>query len=479
MPHNITETIELQRLGIDAPNPIFYHYKWSGSFTPMDHQRSTAAYITQNPMSLVLNGIGTGKTLSTLWAADFLNQQNMTHTWIIVAPLSTVQTVWANTLFSHFPNRSYMVLSGSRAAKLRKLTNKVQFYIVNHDGFVTIKNALMARNDIHGIIFDEAQIMRNCKNIYSSVLDWVEAKRIAWRWLLTGTPTPNGPADAYALGKLIENPLASQYTFSNFRYRVMEKVGESYQWRPKANALATVTTVLSPSVRFKRADCVDLPPLTTIKVEAALTDAQKAAYERMRTELVMEYNEGKITAQNEAIKLLKLRQIASGIVYDTALNTTVHLPPKHKLAVAAELVEQSEGKALIFVDFVPTVEVVEAHMKKRYTVGIIRSSTPVRERNQIFTAFQNAPDPQVIIANPRTMSHGLTLTAATTVIWFSPTNSNETYEQACGRIERISQTKPMTVCQIISAPVEAKMYSRLEEKQNMQGLLLELLESKL
>jgi SNF2 family DNA or RNA helicase len=85
------------------------------------------------------------------------------------------------------------------------------------------------------------------------------------------------------------------------------------------------------------------------------------------------------------------------------------------------------------------------------------------------------PDPHIIVAQPAAMSHGLTLTAANTIIWYAPYPSLDVYEQANARIVRPGQTRTTLICNVEATPVERKIYQRLRDRQKLQGLLLDLL----
>ena len=119
---------------------------------------------------------------------------------------------------------------------------------------------------------------------------------------------------------------------------------------------------------------------------------------------------------------------------------------------------------------------LEKKLSKRWTTAVINGAVSATKRNVIFNDFQNSKDPRVLIAHPATMAHGLTLTSASTIIWYGPITSNEQYVQANGRIERIGKKHVSNVVHIESIAVEAKMYDRLRSKQKLQGLLLDLIQ---
>jgi SNF2 family DNA or RNA helicase len=110
-----------------------------------------------------------------------------------------------------------------------------------------------------------------------------------------------------------------------------------------------------------------------------------------------------------------------------------------------------------------------------WTVAAVHGGTSKAERDQIFGEFQNGSNLRVLVANPATMSHGLTLTAATNIIWFAPIHSNDIYEQACARVRRPGQTRTTVIAHIACSDIERRIYTRLRTKQKLQGALLEIM----
>jgi len=180
----------------------------------------------------------------------------------------------------------------------------------------------------------------------------------------------------------------------------------------------------------------------------------------MLTKLHAEYEGGMITAMNEAVKAMKLIQIACGVVYDNEGNDVV-IPSTDRLAVTREIIEEAGSKVIVFVPFTSALESVAEYLRKHFTVEIVSGKTGKGERDRIFGAFQNGKDPHVIVANAGTMSHGLTLTAASVIIWFAPPNSAETYEQACARITRPGQKLNQLIVNIEGSAAERALYNTM------------------
>lgn len=478
IPHRPDETRVLRNLGFEVPDPMPYHYAWpkvQGRHDPFKVQRDTASFLTMHSRAFVLNGMGSGKTNSALWAYDYLRKAKTVKRMLVVCPLSTMERTWADSVFNTFPHLDAVVLHGAREKRLKLLAQEADVYIINIDGLSIIKDQLKARPDIDVIVVDELALARNSSTDRWKLLNEICNKQAARRvWGMTGSPTPNAPTDAWAQCKLVtpDNPKVPKY-FGAFRDRVMIQLTQ-FKWVAKPSANEVVADMMQPAIRFSLEDCVDLPEQTFITREAELTPEQAKAYKEMLGKLATEYQGGQIQAVNEAVKTNKLIQIACGAAYDGD-GEAVELPNGPRMAVLKEVIEESEGKVIVFVPITAALNNVAAQLRKDgHTVEVVNGSTSKSERDRIFREFQQYPDPRVLVANAGTMSHGLTLTAATTIVWYAPCHSNETYEQACARVRRPGQTRTTVIVHICGTDVERRVYRRLQDKQNMQGVLLDM-----
>lgn len=480
VPHRPDETLVLRRLGFTSiPDPLKYHYEFpkaGGKYDPFEAQVETASFLSMHPRCFCLNSMGLGKTVSSLYAYDYMRKTKLVRKALIICPLSTMERTWADEVFKTFPHLDAVVVYGSRARRLKLLEQTAHLYIINTDGIKTIEDALAKRDDIDLVIVDEIAMFRNGSTTRWKVLNTILNKQFPNRrvWALTGAPTPNDPTDAWAQCRVVTpgNPEVPKY-FGKFRDMVMRQITQ-FKWVPKENAVETVRTMMQPAVRFALDDCVDLPPQIFMSRDARMSEEQVKAYKDMVSKLTTEYEGGQILAVNEAVKANKLVQIACGVAYGAGGQEIV-LPNENRLAVLEEVVEESEGKVIVFVPLTAVLENVAEHLRKRWTVGCIHGGTSKSERDQIFSAFQTTKEPHVLVANPGTMSHGLTLTAATNIIWYAPIHSNDVYEQACARVRRPGQKKTTVIVHISASEIERKIYQRLQTKQKLQGLLLELM----
>jgi len=475
MRHTLEATKVLRNIGVPAPSPIKYHYKWSGRYSPFEAQRETAAFLTLHNRAFVLNDIGTGKSLASLWAFDYLRSIGTVNRMLIVSPLSTLERTWADEVFRHFPQYTTSVLYGSRDRRVALLNQEADIYIINHDGVKILVDEFANRRDINIVVIDEiAQCARNAGTDRWKVLNEVVNRqgipRVAWG--LTGTPTPNLPTDAWAQARLLVPSNVPPY-FTRFRDTVMRQVGP-YGWIPREDYQDAVHSAMSPAIRFTRDECIDLPPCLYETRTVQLTNAQDKAYTSMFNTLKVEASKGDIIAVNEAVKMLKLLQIVCGVAYDNDGNE-VTIDAKPRLNAVKEVVDDAGSKVIVFVPFVSAVKLLSAFLTdSKIGNEMIYGGVSKSSRDRIFHEFQTDPTLRVLVAQPAAMSHGLTLTEASTVVWYAPIVSNDIFEQANGRITRPGQTQKQFIVMLEGAPVERRIYARLRNKQKVQGVLLDL-----
>ena len=475
--HGIDEVKVLRNIGIEAPSPINYYYDWPGRFKPFKHQEHTASFLTLNHRAFNLNDLGTGKTVSTLWAYDYLREQGLVKKVVVITPLSTLERTWADEVFQHFPHLTTSVLYGSREKRLKMLNIDADIYLINHDG-IKIKGmveAINARLDIDLVIVDElAQVARTAgTDRYKALQKIINKGKFPRKcWGLSGLPIPNGPMDAWAQCRLLVPERVPPYA-NRFKESVMRQVSQ-YVWIPKPNALEIVQEAMQPAIRYHRDECIDLPPCIYETRTVELTPPQKLAYKEMLAQLTTQIEGGQVTAVNEAVKAQKLIQISCGVVYGKD-GQSLELDSLPRLEVVKETIEESATKVIVFVPFVAVVEHVTAYLRKFFTVECIHRNVSKNERDRIFSDFQRTPNPKVLVASPATMSHGLTLTEASTIIWFGPIASTDIFLQANGRITRPGQRNNQLIMLIEGTDVERKYYARLKAKEKVQGTLLEMI----
>lgn len=478
MPHGTEETIFLRNMGYDVPAPISYQYDYEGAVhgpkPPFLVQRRTAEMLTCNTRAYVLNGMGTGKTKASLWAWRFLHRQGRAKKLLVAAPLSTLRFTWAKEIFETLPGIKCQILHGARSKRLERLADpEADVYIINHDGVNTIFAELMAAGDIDTLIIDELAVYRNGTSNRSKTMAKLAAK-MKWVWGLTGSPTPNAPTDAWGEARIITPHTVPRF-FKHFRERVMTQVTQ-FKYVPRPDALNHVHAVLQPSVRYALDDVTELPALVIRAVDVDMGPHQKKAYDTMEREAYAAIQNNEITAMNAGAVLNKLLQISTGWVY-TRDHRTVPLDNDVRLNQLRDDVLASEKKVLVFVPFTHALDGIAEFLRKEgIDVATVSGETPAGQRLSIFNAFQNTSQFHTLVAHPQCMAHGLTLTAASVIIWFAPTTSLEIFDQANARIRRIGQDTRQLILLYQATRAEKRMYAKLSAKQSVQNTLLDMFE---
>jgi SNF2 family DNA or RNA helicase len=464
------ETVRLLRnMQVLAPSPIQYYYDWVNG-TPFESQRVTADLLTIARRAYVLSEMGVGKTRAALWAYDYLRREGLVNCLLVAAPLSTLSAVWENEIFENFPHLTTAVLYGDKKRRLKLLAGKADVFIVNHDGVKVLHQELFRDGRLDCLLIDELASYRNARSDRWKFMAPI-VRRSQYAWGLTGSPTPNEPTDAYGQTKLL-TPGNAGPSFKSFKDLTMRQVG-TFRWIPRDDATDIVYRTMQPSVRFTRAQCFDLPETTYSAREVTLDARAAASYKAMFTDLSAQVGSQQITAANEGVKLSKLLQIACGFAYD-AKGQGHFLGGTERFKAIFEIVEESQGKVIVFAPFRYFVELLAAILGKKYPVAMVHGDVPHGQRTGIFNSFQRDVEPRVLVAHPACMAHGLTLTSAATIIWASPTTSLEIYEQANARITRAGQKRQTHIIHIQGTRAEKYIYSRLQRKAKMQGALLDL-----
>jgi SNF2 family DNA or RNA helicase len=468
----LKEAKALMQLGVASPpSPIKGQYKWTGKHKPFDHQKETASFLTLNDKAFCFNEQGTGKTASVIWAADYLMKLGEIKRILVLCPLSIMKAAWQQDLFTFAMHRSCSVAHGTSKQREKIIKAGNEFVILNFDGLAVVEDAII-NGGFDLIVVDEASAYKNAQTNRWKVLNRIINAIKPRLWMLTGTPAAQSPLDAYGLAKLVNPDNCPKY-YGSFRDSVMYKATQ-FKWVAKPQAESIVHRVLQPAIRFEKKDCLDLPDVTYMGREAPLTKMQFAYYKVLKDEMLFEAAGEEVSAVNAATKINKLLQISGGAVYSDT-GEVIEFDVSNRINAVIEVIEESSHKVLVFVPFTHTIQLLQdALIKHGISCDVINGKVPVNRRSEIVQEFQTRKDPHVLIIQPQAASHGLTLTAANTVIWYAPVTSVETYLQANARINRPGQKNNMTVVHIRGSDVEAKLYHMLQHNITNHEKIIDL-----
>ena len=476
--HGPDETNVLRNLGWDIDSPALHAERvYRGPFTPFAHQLATVAFMVQNERGFVLNSLGSGKSAAAIWACKLLRRcrelkmSRGIRAALVVAPLSTLRDVWEKEIRRLDPGARVQVLHGTKRKRLAALGQDAEYYIINHDGVKVLRKELASHWLIDAVIIDEATAFKNTRtdrwrSMNAIVNDQKHQRRC---WALTGTPMAQSPLDVYGQVRLVRPDKVPRY-MSTFRDALMFQVSP-HVWVPKAGYLEIVRDTMQPAIRVAKEDCVSLPPITYVDRMADKTKEQKKAEEALLKEWMAVKGEQTITAANAAVKMNKLLQVYQGVVLDDQKEPVVlDAAPRHALVL--ELIEEAEHDVIVFVPYRGVLDKLSETLE---TAGVehvvVHGGVGSKERDKRFKAFREG-DARVLLAHPRTTSHGLSFTNADVTIWYGPVTSVETYLQANQRMARPGQKHKMTIFHAAADNLERRLFNRLREGADVQEELL-------
>jgi superfamily II DNA or RNA helicase len=295
-------------------------------------------------------------------------------------------------------------------------------------------------------------------------------------WMMTGTPASQSPVDAYGLAKLV-NPNGVPKFYTAWRDKVMNKITQ-FKWAPKPESKTLVHEALQPAIRFTKAQCLDLPPVLTVTRDVALSPQQTKYYKLLKEQMLVQAAGETISAVNAGVMVSKLLQVSCGAAY-TDDREVVEFDASARLKVLMEVIEETNRKVIIFAMFRSSIDTITTYLEKNNVkTAQIHGDVSATKRGAIINDFQHTPNVQVLVMQPQATAHGITLTAADTVVFYGPLMSVEMYLQCIARADRKGQNSDkVTVVHIQSSPIEQKMFKAMASKVSDHALLVGMFDS--
>jgi SNF2 family DNA or RNA helicase len=489
LPYHVNSVRLLELFGLSLPTPLMLDathkdaFIYTGPFKPYAHQRVTSDFMARNPRCIVLNAPGLGKTSSCIWAAEHLMKMGYVKKVLVICPKSCVEDVWANEIFKISPWRRTLALTGPNKNRIERLHDRADYLVTNHDAAKNMWEALSdPKLGVDLVVVDESTAFKSESAVRTKGLKKIiQDKKY---WFLTGTPTSQSPVDAYVACKLLNS--AAPQSLGAFTNMTMVKVSQ-FKWVPRKDSHMVVAKYLTPAIRFDKEDCLDLPPITYIDRKVSMTSAQLKAIADLKKEWVHDTKTlsaaGKVSNQrviavNAAARLGKILQVCQGVVIGET--GVVAIPALPRLQACIDIIDESggvgelKGKTIIFASFKASVEYLKTELGKIFPVETVTGDTSASDRARIFADFARTGDVRVLIAHPATVAHGLTITAASTIIWYGPTVKREYYQQGNERISRPGQTENMRIVNMHGCREEEIIIKANHDAELSQDMLLEL-----
>jgi len=437
--------------------------------------------------------MGTGKTKVLIDNMSMLYDKGKIDGALIIAPKGVVKTWYEQELPAHLPNHIENVtilwqsnITKSQQEKLDSLfeiETALHILIMNVEAFSTDKGVKFASKFLnsHKVLMavDESTTVKTptakrTKNI-------IDLGRYAkYKRILTGSPVTKNPLDLYSQCEFLDPYLldfTSYYAFRN-RYAEMKTMhlrGRSIQVVSEFKNLGELSDTLGNfSYRVLKEDCLDLPDKIFTKRHISLTHDQFKVYQQMKKQAIAVLN-GKVTSTMTVLtQLMRLHQITCG--HFTADDGTTQLLPNNRIPELMNILEETEGKAIIWANYQRDVnQIIQAIVKEYGEESVVDyyGLTPQEDRQENIKKFQNGDECRFLVGTPQTGGYGITLTKANTVIYFSNGYDLEKRLQSEDRAHRIGQKKAVTYIDIICEDtVDEKIVKALREKINIASEVL-------
>ena len=462
---------------------------------PYAHQKEAFDASADKDNYALLMDMGTGKSKVDIDTTGYNFEKGKINFALMVAPKAVVANL-ANEIETHLPERIARQvviwkpsLTKTKREELRELSKKdpktLKFLLMNVEAFSSKKGVDVAEYFVKNfdvfMTVDESTTIKNRKAKRTKALCKI-GEQCVMRRILTGSPVTRSPMDLYSQMDFL-NPrilgFKSYYAFQG-RYAVVQRRtmgAHSFNHIVGFRRLDELTEKLQEhSYRVRKEDCLDLPDKVYVKREVELTKEQTSAYTQMKHLALARLGSGELaTTQNVLTQIMRLQQICCGHLTDD--DGTIHEVKSNRLSSLLDICDEIQGKAIIWATWTMDIRSITEALRDRFSVlsvSPLHGETPDSERQQIVESFQDRQSElRFIVGHPRTGGFGLTLTAATTVIYYSNSYDLELRLQSEDRAHRIGQTNKVTYIDLISPKtIDEKIVNALRGKIKIADQIL-------
>jgi SNF2 family DNA or RNA helicase len=453
---------------------------------PFVHQQAYLQRFWDSPVAALFADMGTGKSFMLINNAAMLYDKGKLNGVLIVAPKGVYRNWYDTEIPKHLPGhivcRMAIWAASPRKAEQKALdelftvTEDLKILVMNVEAFSTAKGTAFAKRFllVHNAMMaiDESTTIKTPGSSRSKNTEKV-GRGARFRRIMTGSPVTKSPMDLYQQCAFLSDGclnVSSYYVFQA-RYAVtVERQLNTHSFKQIVGyrRLDELKEKLDRfAFRVKKEECLDLPDKLYVKREVDLTDEQVKAYNEMRTLALAQIGGGLVSTVNALTQLMRLHQIVCGHVKMD--DGTVKELPNNRIKELLNVVEETDGKIIIWATYRHDIEAIKIALAKEYgmnSIGTYYGDTDGDERKRVLEEFQK-PDSEMrfFVGNPSTGGYGLTLTAANTMVYYSNSFDLEKRLQSEDRAHRIGQTKNVTYIDLISpGTIDEKIVKALREK---------------
>lgn len=441
--------------------------KWE----PQLHQRKALKFVLERPAAGLLLDPGLGKTSTMLAALKLLEMRAL-----VIAPLRVCYEVWPREIekWDNFHELRCVLLHGRK--KELALHEDADLYCINPEGLPWLVPQWPRLLDAPTVlIVDESTKFKHSQTqrfrLLKQILPYFDR-----RYILTGTPVPNGLLDLFGQIYILDLGQALGRFITAYRNRFFYQTGfGGYEWRIRPGADEEIFSLVKPiALRLDAQDYLEMPPVVTADVEAAMSQNDRRRYFALETQFFLELGDNEVTAVNSGALSIKLRQFAGGFIYGEG--KTTHALHETKLDMLQELLEEISGQpTLVAYQFQHEGEAIG----EKLDAPRIGGGVPPRQTRKLIEQW-NAGALPVLLVHPAAAGHGLNLQAGGRhLIWYSLPWDQEHYDQLLRRLWRQGQTKPVHQYHLlIKDTIDEIVLKALKHKTKVQDAFLSSLKSR-
>ena len=449
-------------------------------YEPYPYQQYCAARIVADAAVGLFLDMGLGKTVITLDAINTLRYDRWAvQRVLIIAPKKVAEGTWTKEAqkWEHLRHLRISAVLGSQQKRLRALATPADIYVINRDNVAWLVDYFKNAWPFDMVVLDESSSFKNSQSKRFKALKRVRS-RITRLVELAGTPASNGLIDLWAQIYLLDGGARLGRTLGQYRERFFDPDKRSrtqiFSYTPKDGSMEYIQQAIGDiCVSMKAEDYLNLPDRMFDNVPVVLDDKARKAYRQLERDLLLELDEGQITAASAGVLTGKLLQLCNGAVYDSEKRPlAIH---NCKVEAFLEVLEQLNGQhCLVFYNF--------QHDRDR----LLAALEPLGLRVRVYQSAAdedawNAGEVDVLLAHPASCAYGLNLqNGGHHIVWFGLTWSLEQYEQANKRLHRQGQRHPVIVHHlVVQGGMDEDVIESLRAKGDTQEALMDALKARI
>ena len=437
-------------------------------YNPYEYQEYATRFIEKNEVAAIFLECGLGKSVITLTAIKNLISKGKVHKVLVIAPLRVAKNTWPDEIkkWEHLKGLTYSVAIGTVTERVSALKQNADITIINRENveWLIAKSGVKWSYDM--VVVDELSSFKSYKAKRFRYL--LKARPTVARIVgLTGTPSSNGLMDLWAEFRLLDmgERLGRYITRYREGYFTADKRNAQvvFSYKPLPGAEKRIYDKISDiTISMKARDYIKMPELVMNNVFVEMPEKEKAVYESLKADLVVDVKGIEIDAVNAAVLSNKLLQMANGAIYgDAGKVIQIH---DEKLNALEDLIESANGKPVLV-----------AYWFKHDLTRIKARFSFVREikTSKDITDWNNG-EIQVGLIHPASAGHGLNLqSGGSTLIWFGLTWSLELYQQTIARLYRQGQQSTVVIHHILTkGTMDERVLKAVGQKEKTQDALI-------